>query len=247
MDKWPPENEVYKVKIFTSALGNKALIKYYNRFQLTEQDSVKNIIEAIKKKLSSKKNVIYDRPMFNSCNQWKNETFDEYLLKLNKLVEKCEFNSFKDDLLRDKVVLGIKNKELHNKLMTKADLTLEKAIDSCKVEELTKKRMKDIPKKKEDSYVRKNHTERKNCGKCLFCENSHQFKKDMCPAFGKSCSNCKGKYYFAIVCKKPKTNNNKQKGKELVTETNSDHESNNSDNVFEINKIIDNSLNGGNV
>lgn len=147
MDKWPPENEGYKVKIFMSALRNKALIKYYNRFQLTEQDSVKNIIEAIKKKLSSKKNVIYDRPMFNSCNQWKNETFDEYLLKLNKLVEKCEFNSFKDDLLRDKVVIGIKNKELQNKLMTKADLTLEKAIDSCKVEELTKKRMKDIQKK----------------------------------------------------------------------------------------------------
>ncbi|KAK9692646.1 hypothetical protein QE152_g35028 [Popillia japonica] len=80
MDKWPSSDEDKKIKTFFTALGSSALTKY-NRFQLTaeEQRNIDTVIEAIRKKLSSKKNVIYDRAMFNSCNQ-ENDSFDEYLL-----------------------------------------------------------------------------------------------------------------------------------------------------------------------
>ncbi|KAK9680749.1 hypothetical protein QE152_g38846 [Popillia japonica] len=136
MDKWPSSDEDKKIKTFFTALGSSALTKY-NRFQLTAEEQrnmkIDTVIEAIRKKLSSKKNVIYDRAMFNSCNQ-ENDSFDEYLLKLQKLIAKCEFRDFETDLLRDRIVLGIINKDLRKRLMATSDLTLERAQIYCEIE-----------------------------------------------------------------------------------------------------------------
>ncbi|KAK9712766.1 Integrase zinc binding domain [Popillia japonica] len=188
MDKWPSSDEDKKIKTFFTALGSSALTKY-NRFQLTaeEQRNIDTVIEAIRKKLSSKKNVIYDRAMFNSCKKLKskknviydramfnscnqdNDSFDEYLLKLQKLIAKCEFRDFETDLLRDRIVLGIINKDLRKRLMATSDLTLERAIDMCRNDEITNRRLLDI--KDTDERVNKRH----------------EFVKGKCPAYGKVC------------------------------------------------------------
>ena len=37
---------------------------------------------------------------------------------------------------------------------------------------------------------------------CQYCGKGHQWGAEHCPAFGKRCSRCMGKNYFAKVCKK---------------------------------------------
>ena len=133
MNKWSNNEEQKKVHTLLTAIGERAMIKY-NHFNLTT-DNKKNcqtLIAAIRKIIIGKKNIIYDRAIFNSANQSDNESFEEYLVRLQSLIEACDFGTFADDLLRDRIVIGIKNRDMKRKLMSKADLTLEQAIEICK-------------------------------------------------------------------------------------------------------------------
>ncbi|KAK9721590.1 hypothetical protein QE152_g20805 [Popillia japonica] len=169
MDKWPPSEEEMKIRILFTLIGDKAMFKY-DRFKLSddEKTTVNNVISAIRSRLLSKRNVIYERAMFNSCNQETDEKFDDYYRKLEKLIENnscnqetdekfndyyrkleklfenCEFKDFKSDLLRDRIVLGIKSKELRKRLMVKADLTLRETLDLCRIDELTNQQMQEL-------------------------------------------------------------------------------------------------------
>ena len=79
--------------------------------------------------------MIYERAMFNSCNQESNEKFEDYLRKLKLLIQTCDFGAVEDDLLRDRLVLGVNNKKLKKKLIAKADLKLTDTIDMCRIED----------------------------------------------------------------------------------------------------------------
>lgn len=116
--------------------------------------------------------------MFNNCMQAEPKSLDNYYIKLRKLVRKCEFRDFENDLLRDRVVLGINNNELRRRLMAKADLTLAKCIEICKIEEVTIKRLDDINENDEKMVHKiKGKNTYKTKKLCLFCGNENESKK----------------------------------------------------------------------
>lgn len=256
IDKWPSKDEDKKVHTFITALGEEAMIKY-NDFNLTSENKISctNVISAIRNILMKKKNVIYERAMFNSANQNETETFEEYILRLQILIETCEFGTFKDDLLRDRIVLGIRNRDIRKKLMTKPELTLQQAMDICRVEEITSERMKNLDNT--DNLVNKLRRKEFNSRSCLFCGGKHKFEKGLCPAFGKKCTECGGKNHFAKVCKKKDKKRNKEylikkkkikeiKDDEEVSDQSSEvTENDNTDSETEIKKIRDDSYKGG--
>ena len=254
IDKWSVEDENKKVHMLLTAIGDQALLKY-NHFNLTDDDksSCIKVIKGIRKVLSGKKNVIYERAIFNSAFQHESESFEEYLIRIQGLIETCEFNTFRDDLLRDRIVLGINNKELKIKLMTKPDLTLEKAIDICKVDEITKLRIKKLEPEQAVNIIKRE--KQKGMRSCKFCGNKHAFEKGQCPAYGKKCKKCNGNNHFAKVCKKrsskyKKKSHYEKKIHELREDTDSEYSESEDEDVeknLEVRKIIDNSLSGGNV
>lgn len=249
MNKWPPSEEEKKIRILFTLIGDKAMFKY-DRFKLSddEKTTVNNVISAIRSRLISKRNVIYERAMFNSCNQETDEKFDDYYRKLEKLIENCEFKDFKSDLLRDRIVLGIKNKELRKRLMIKADLTLRETLDLCRIDELTNQQMQELSTETVNKIS--------NARSCKFCGNLHSFTKGACPAFGQVCRSCGGKNHFQKVCKKKKgkkeqieakvekkSRRKKIKSVEGIETGESDEENE----TYDICKIIDNSNIGGKV
>ncbi|GFR97651.1 transposon Ty3-I Gag-Pol polyprotein, partial [Elysia marginata] len=55
---------------------------------------------------------------------------------------------------------------------------------------------------RQGSYSRSSGTTRpKDPKDCHFCGSRHILQKELCPAWGKTCSKCKGKNHFAIKCK----------------------------------------------
>ena len=56
-----------------------------------------------------RKNVIFERAKFNSRHQREGETVEEYITALYKLVETGEYGALKDEMLRDQLVVGIKD------------------------------------------------------------------------------------------------------------------------------------------
>lgn len=54
--------------------------------------------------------------MFNSHTQGENESMDEFIANLYRLAENCGYGSLHDELVRDRIVVGIKDAKLSEKL-----------------------------------------------------------------------------------------------------------------------------------
>lgn len=56
-----------------------------------------------------KRNTIYERYVFNSRCQKGNESFDQFLTRLQELATTFQFGTFEDEMLRDRIVTGIRD------------------------------------------------------------------------------------------------------------------------------------------
>lgn len=85
------------------------------------------------------RNVIYERAKFNSRIQGEDEPVDRFITALYGLVEHCNYGALTDDMLRDRIVVGIRDDRLSEKLQLDPDLTLAKATQLTRQSEQVKK------------------------------------------------------------------------------------------------------------
>ncbi|EZA52809.1 hypothetical protein X777_08142, partial [Ooceraea biroi] len=142
IDKWGPQEEVRKINILLSIIGDKAKKKFSN-FHLTETEktSAERVLQLISERVKSHRNLLYNRYMFHTCNQQEDESFDDYFIRLKKIFDVCEYNQnvTADNILRDRLVFGIRDMDLKRKFL-KEDLTvftLDRLKHSCRVKETT--------------------------------------------------------------------------------------------------------------
>ena len=64
---------------------------------------------------------------------------DEFITDLYQLANHCEYGSLHDELVRDRIVVGIKDAKLSEKLQLNSKLTLETAITEVRQSEQVKK------------------------------------------------------------------------------------------------------------
>ena len=63
-----------------------------------------------------RKNVIFERACFNKRKQLDGETAEEYITALYGLIEMCEYGALKEEILRDRLVVGIRDTTVSQKL-----------------------------------------------------------------------------------------------------------------------------------
>ena len=73
------------------------------------------------------KNVILESARFNRRNQREGESAEEFITCLYNLVENCEYRDLKSEMIRDRLIVGIRDSSLSERLQTDTALTLEKA------------------------------------------------------------------------------------------------------------------------
>ncbi|XP_053685886.1 uncharacterized protein K02A2.6-like [Sabethes cyaneus] len=254
MDHWPEENNSQKVSFLLSVIGEQARKKYFN-FELTveEQASPQAALAAIKGKVLAKRNIIIDRLDFFSASQMPGESIDDFTTRLKWLGKIAKLGVLEAELIAFKVVTANKWPELRTKMLTVQDITLTKAVDMCRAEEITKTRSHELGLSP-NSEVNKIVKHKSRTLRCKFCGDRHEFSKRLCPALGKRCHRCKGKNHFEKVCKanrKPMMKT-KKRVKEISGETSeSEEESSHNDasseesEEIEIGKIMDDSEKGG--
>ena len=77
-----------------------------------------------------KPNSIAERLKFNNHDGKLEESIAEYIAELSQLAEHCNYGSILQDMLQDRLVCGLKQKCIQQRLLNEGDsLTLEKAID----------------------------------------------------------------------------------------------------------------------
>ena len=79
-----------------------------------------------------RKNVPFDRYRFNRRAQEPGESYDQYRTALRKIAETCEFGSITpDELLRDRLVFGIRDSRVRERLLRENNLTLARTDEIC--------------------------------------------------------------------------------------------------------------------
>ena len=89
-------------------------------------------IEKFNDHFYSKVNIVYERVKFNQRVQKEGEPCDLFATDLIKLAESCAFRDLRDELIRDRILIGMRDGKLSQQLQIISDLTLERAIEQCK-------------------------------------------------------------------------------------------------------------------
>lgn len=147
MNTWSAEKVSIKVNVLLSLIGNAAKKKYSNFYLKPEEiTTTDNVIKLIKERLVIRNNVMYERYVFHNCNQNSDENFDQYLIRLKKIIETFDYNQTvtSEIMLRDRIAFGIKDMESKRRFLRDEPdkLTLDRIVQACKVAEATTDRIK---------------------------------------------------------------------------------------------------------
>lgn len=146
--------EDYRVALFLHCLGPEAL-KIYNGMQFadeTERKTLSKIVEKFDEFAIGEVNETYER------NQGQDESIDAYVACLRSLAQTCGFcECLADSLLRDRIVLGVKNNNLRKRLLQERKLDLKKCIDICRSSEAASSQLKNISDGTNDNTHDVNH------------------------------------------------------------------------------------------
>ena len=85
------------------------------------------------------RNVIYERAKFNQRKQMTGEPVDSLITSLHKLIEHCDYGALKDEMIWDKIVVGLADEQLSEKLQLDPNLTLKRAVDQARQKEAVRK------------------------------------------------------------------------------------------------------------
>ena len=97
--------------------------------ELPADKSYDRLTETLKLHLCSEPIVIAERYKFYGYNQWEGESLTQYLARLRKLTEYCDFGQILEDALRVKYVCGLHNNCIRKILLGTKNLSLKDAVE----------------------------------------------------------------------------------------------------------------------
>lgn len=177
-----------------------------------DDEKIKPVLTKFEEYCQPRKNIPFERYRFNRRSQESGETYDQYRTALRKLGDNCNFQTITpDEILRDRLVFGISDSKVRERLLREADLTLAKTDEICRAAESMSLQMK-IVEENASTYVHtvklgKEQLKSQESDKpvayreCWNCGYRHEHKKETCPAFGKTCNKCNKKNHFAAKCR----------------------------------------------
>ena len=113
--------------------------KILKRLQLTDDDMKEPaiILGVLQDHFVPVRNILYECYIFHNTEQQAHETIDQYLIKLRQLAEPCQFGALKDEMVRDRLVLGCRDSAARTRLFREKSCDLKKAVESLRISETT--------------------------------------------------------------------------------------------------------------
>ena len=92
-------------------------------------DAYADLVTALKNHYDPIPSVIVQRYKFNSRNRAQGKTVAKYVAALRSLAEHCNYADVLNDMLRDRLVCGVNNEKIQQRLLAEKDLTFAKAME----------------------------------------------------------------------------------------------------------------------
>ena len=119
-----------------------------------KKDPEKNIL-AFTNFCIGESNETFERYCFFTRDQNESETIDSYTAGLRLLAKTCNFAALEDNLIRDRIVVGIRDASTRKRLLSQENLDLKKTMQLCRASETTEKYSKAIVHAAESDSVHK--------------------------------------------------------------------------------------------
>ena len=111
-------------------MGKDCLQTFLNlNISVEDRNNVEACMTALENYFKPQCNVVYERDVLNSCEQNQGESVDSYVTCLQKFASSCKLGMLTDELICDKLVIGIIDRGTKGKPLWEKSLTLDKAID----------------------------------------------------------------------------------------------------------------------
>ncbi|UYV63828.1 K02A2.6-like, partial [Cordylochernes scorpioides] len=169
---------------------------------LPKDKTFDNLIDILKRHFSPKRSIVVERFIFFKRMQLKEESISDYLVEIKRLASSCNFGNFLEDSLRDKMVCGLYNAKIQNRILSEGDISLAKVIEIALSMEAAEKNTKLFHLEQGEDCVDKLRMERKvesnfQNGKCKHCGKQH---KELCRFKEAICFKCNKKGHIASIC-----------------------------------------------
>lgn len=214
-------SEKKRAAMLLACVGSSAhaLFRTFKFEDDADKAKVDKILDAFEKHCVGEANVTYERYMFHQRVQQPGEPFEDFLADLRKMARTCEFEQLEDSLVRDRVVIGIRDEPTRRRLLQSKKLALSEAIEVCKASEATSRRLRAMSGAAEVEALhssssssrgrqsaskprdRDTNREASSGRRCRYCDRQHENKKESCPAYKKRCKKCQRLHHFAKVCR----------------------------------------------
>ncbi|UYV74443.1 hypothetical protein LAZ67_11003580 [Cordylochernes scorpioides] len=140
------KEEADKIDLFMYLMGDRAddIFRTFKFEKEEEATKIDSVLKAFDSHFCVRKNIIYERAKFNSRIQEDREPVDEFITSLYKLADSCEFEGLHEQLIRDRIVVGVRDKALSERMQLDSELTLEKAVKMVRQQEAVRQQQVDL-------------------------------------------------------------------------------------------------------
>ena len=146
-----------------------------------------------------------------------------------KQADLCKYGNLRDELIRDRLVSGIRDDKTREKLLSRKEINLAKTIELVKASEATQHQAQDMattghetsslvqavrtnPQHKKVTQQQTGNRMDKGYKSCKYCGRRHEFSREACPAADKVCYKCNKRSHFARLCRAPRINHTEEAG-----------------------------------
>ena len=122
-------------------------LKVYNSLSFVEEADKTDIDVVLSKMSEFCKGVVnetYERYLFNTRSQAANEGIDVYYAALLRIAENCKFGDLEQSLVKDRIVVGVRDPALRKRLLYEKKLTLQKCLEMARSFEATNARLQSM-------------------------------------------------------------------------------------------------------
>ena len=226
------KDEDVQVATLLTVIGEEARA-VFQTFQFDDDDNKKKIDPVIQKfedYCEPRKNVPFSRFLFYQREQKAGESYEQFKMELRKLAGTCDFSNITpEEILRDRLIFGIRDSRVRERLLREKDLTLKKTDEMCQAAESTRCHLSVINRDsgdREDAGATVHAMTRPGQGygvrpspaagaqrsseqwprvgeldECGNCGRTHGKFRSECPALGRFCSRCGKRNHFAKKCR----------------------------------------------
>ncbi|UYV75192.1 K02A2.6-like, partial [Cordylochernes scorpioides] len=215
------KEEADKIDLFMYLMGDRAddIFRTFKFEKEEEATKIDSVLKAFDSHFCVRKNIIYERAKFNSRIQEDREPVDEFITSLYKLADSCEFEGLHEQLIRDRIVVGVRDKALSERMQLDSELTLEKAVKLVRQQEAVRQQQVDLQRpstsqkvnqvtfnskkqspKQQQQPSRKKDKSAKTRSRCPKCGGFTHREGQACRAEGQKCNLCSKTGHFANCC-----------------------------------------------